>query len=66
MQPKDSNKGNLSSVNKKSKKSTKNNKPLKNLFKKQSDIKRDDLGKFTSGSGGLKSLKNFNLKELCL
>lgn len=63
MQPEDSNKVNLSSVNKKSKNSTKNNKPLKNLFKKQPDIKRDDLGKFTSGSGGLKSLKNFNLKR---
>ena len=57
----------LSSVNKSSK-SKKTNKTLtQNLFKKQSGPNRDEEGKFaaqvTTGAGGLKRLRNFNLKR---
>ncbi len=58
---KEENKIDLAAVNK-SKKQLKLPE-IKNLLTKQKGPKRDDEGKFTTGSGGLKRLDRFNLKR---
>ena len=56
----DENRVNLSSVNKASKNGTKKNIFNSRIFKNKPGQKRDDEGKFTSGSGGLKAVKKLN------